>query len=274
MIVYIAVNIGFFALGYFTGGNSLPLGLTTTVFPITIEMFFELLTRMSDLSTNIAKISENSSAILSELRKVTETRPEIVMGPQVSTALVRARTMQLNATSAIYAMWTVFPYDEDLKKYFEETLRKGIYTRRLIDIETVPLDSIMDHVERYWDLIWKGLYEVYFVEKVYYEAIVVDHKEAAIFHYPGDVNLPFDFSHPPKLLRNRLMPFENAIFGVKNAILGITDLIKPCNHPDKPFIKNKPETRRFPEQRVWRGYRHLHPNPNPKFSNAKLSSRL
>ncbi|MEM2129023.1 MAG: hypothetical protein QXZ70_00340 [Candidatus Bathyarchaeia archaeon] len=68
----------------------------------------------------------------------------------------------------------------------------------------------------------------------------------------GGVNLSFDFSHPPKLLRNRLMPFENAIFGVKNAILGIADLIKPCNQADKPFIKNKPETRLFLEQRVWR----------------------
>jgi hypothetical protein len=69
----------------------------------------------------------------------------------------------------------------------------------------------------------------------------------------GAVNLSSDFSHPPKLLRIRLMPFENAIFGVKNAILGIAYLIKPCNQADNPFIKNKPETWLFSEQRLWCG---------------------
>ena len=39
----------------------------------------------------------------------------------------------------------------------------------------------------------------------------------------------------------RLMPFENAIFRVKNAILGIAYLIKPCNQSDNSFIKNKPK---------------------------------
>jgi hypothetical protein len=57
----------------------------------------------------------------------------------------------------------------------------------------------------------------------------------------GGVNLSFDFSHPPKLLRIRLMPFENAVFGVKNAILGIIHLIKPCNQSGNSFIKNKPK---------------------------------
>jgi hypothetical protein len=55
------------------------------------------------------------------------------------------------------------------------------------------------------------------------------------------------------------MPFENAIFGVKNAILGIACLIKPCNQGDNSFTKNKPETRLFPEQRVWCGGWDLNP---------------
>jgi len=75
----------------------------------------------------------------------------------------------------------------------------------------------------------------------------------------GAVNLSSDFSHPPKLLRIRLMRFENAIFGVKNAILGIAYLIKPCNQADNPFIKNKPETWLFSEQRVWCGGWGLNP---------------
>jgi hypothetical protein len=75
----------------------------------------------------------------------------------------------------------------------------------------------------------------------------------------GAVNLSSGFDHSPKLLRNRLMPFENAIFGVKNAILGITDLMEPCNQTDNSFIKNKPETRLFPEQRVWCGGWDPHP---------------
>jgi hypothetical protein len=43
------------------------------------------------------------------------------------------------------------------------------------------------------------------------------------------------------------------VFGVRNGILRIASLIKPCNQSDKPFIKNKLKAWLFPEQRVWRG---------------------
>jgi len=70
------------------------------------------------------------------------------------------------------------------------------------------------------------------------------------------------------------MPFENAIFGVKNTILGIADLIKPCDQADKLFIKNKPEQWLFPEQRVWCRYKNFNPILNPKPSNAKVALEL
>jgi len=70
------------------------------------------------------------------------------------------------------------------------------------------------------------------------------------------------------------MPFENAIFGVRNGISDIADLIKPCNQSDNSFIKNKPEPWLFSEQRVWRGYRNLHPIPNPKAFSKRLLLKL
>ena len=77
----------------------------------------------------------------------------------------------------------------------------------------------------------------------------------------GSVNLSSDFDHSEKLLRFRSM----AVFGVNNGILRIADLIKPCNQSGKFFIKNKPETRLSPEQRVWCGGWDLNPRRRSLF---------
>jgi len=58
----------------------------------------------------------------------------------------------------------------------------------------------------------------------------------------GALNLSFDFVHFDKLLNFRLTSSKDWILGVKNGILSITTLIKPCNQTDNFFIKNKPET--------------------------------
>jgi hypothetical protein len=48
-------------------------------------------------------------------------------------------------------------------------------------------------------------------------------------------------------------------FGVRNVISRIVNLIKLCNHSDKPFIRNKPKAWLLLEQRVWRREWDLNP---------------
>jgi hypothetical protein len=79
----------------------------------------------------------------------------------------------------------------------------------------------------------------------------------------GALNLSFDFVHFDKLLNFRLTSSKDWILGVKNGILRIASLIKPCNQSDNSFIKNKPETRLSPEQTVWYGGLFSTSNPIP-----------
>jgi len=88
------------------------------------------------------------------------------------------------------------------------------------------------------------------------------------------LNLSFDFVHFDKLLNFRLTSSKDVILGVKNGILLTTNLIKCCNYNDKSFIKKGSESRHFSDQNLWRGYRNLHPIPNPKSSNTRLISEL
>ena len=75
----------------------------------------------------------------------------------------------------------------------------------------------------------------------------------------GALNLSFDFVHFDKLLNFRLTSSKDWILGVKNGILRIASLIKPCNQSDNSFIKNKPESWLSSKQRVWRGVWDLNP---------------
>ena len=74
----------------------------------------------------------------------------------------------------------------------------------------------------------------------------------------GALNLSFDFVHFDKLLNFRLISCKDVILGVKNGILCIASLIKPCNQSDNSFIKNKPEPWLSSKQRVWCGGLGLH----------------
>lgn len=100
-------------------------------------------------------------------------------------ALLEASTIQRSANQSIDAMWTILPYDENLKSYFNETMSKQKFTRRLIDLKNIPSSDILDHLHTYWSLLKDVHYQVFFTQGIDYEVLIVDHKEAALFHYPG-----------------------------------------------------------------------------------------
>lgn len=85
-------------------------------------------------------------------------------------------------------MWTQHSYDDDLKKYFAETLsREGIQTIRIVDALTVQLDDLMDHICASWAHLQKGTYQIYIGKLVEFEAMVIDYNAAGLFIYsaPG-----------------------------------------------------------------------------------------
>jgi hypothetical protein len=81
-------------------------------------------------------------------------------------------------------MWTLFPYDDALKDYFRKTLAQNVYTRRLIDTAHAARADIADHLWESRESIASGNYRVYLVNNVSFEVLIVDHGEAAVFHYP------------------------------------------------------------------------------------------
>lgn len=131
-------------------------------------------------ATGVALLGE---LLYRQLTTIGSPTPELLTS--MEEALERASKMQKPARDKIYAMWTIVPYMEHLKGYFGNTLSKNIYTERLIDIKNVPIADILDHIEASWDPLSKKLYEIYFVQDVDYEVLVVDSREAALFHYPG-----------------------------------------------------------------------------------------
>lgn len=98
-------------------------------------------------------------------------------------ALERARRLHASASKSVEAMWTLVPYDDALKDYFSETLAEKIYTCRLVATQTVSRSDLLDHIERSWDYLAAGTYEIYVVSECHYEALVVNHDNAGLFFY-------------------------------------------------------------------------------------------
>lgn len=111
--------------------------------------------------------------------------PVPVVLTEVRAALDRAGDMQRPARTSIWATWTSINYDETLKRYFAETLSKGVQTTRIIDMRSNTIDHILDHIRESWQRIQAATYEVFVTYGVAYELLVVDHSRAAIFHFPG-----------------------------------------------------------------------------------------
>lgn len=183
-LVYGITDIVFSLIGYFLVERTLGLAISLPLALLLLQTGYELSKKIDSILSELSKMGNSIMDELStKIDLITRAYPEVLT--DVTLALDRARAMQTDAELAIYAMWTVVQYDESLKEYFEKTLSSGIYTRRLIDIKTISSNDILDHLEKYWTLIWEGTYEVYFVDRISYEVIVVDHKDAAIFHYPA-----------------------------------------------------------------------------------------
>ena len=99
-------------------------------------------------------------------------------------ALLRARNLQGGASQRVDAMWTLLPYDEELRKYFAETLSDTrLFTRRIVAARTVGRDDLLDHIDKSWQYLAGGSYEIFLVRECNYEALMVDNKIAGLFFY-------------------------------------------------------------------------------------------
>ncbi len=99
--------------------------------------------------------------------------------------LSEARKLQDKAKRRVETMWTLFPYDDTLLQYFEQTLaRPNIYTVRIVAANTVPREHLLDHIERSWQYLADDSYELYLIRECNYEAMIVDSVSAAgLFFY-------------------------------------------------------------------------------------------
>jgi len=134
---------------------------------------------VGDLSTNVADLSDTVDQqvqILTDLHGM-----EVLFDHQE--ALTRARSLQDDAERSIAAMWTNVPYDETLQQYFADTLAKSPYSVRIVAADSVSRDDLLDHVEKSWNHLAAGKYEIYLVQECSYEALVIDRSTAALFIY-------------------------------------------------------------------------------------------
>jgi hypothetical protein len=99
-------------------------------------------------------------------------------------ALLRARNLQASASQRVDAMWTLLPYDDELEKYFAETLSDTrLFTRRIIAARTVSREALLDHIDKSWKYLAGGSYEIFLVRECNYEALMVDSATAGLFFY-------------------------------------------------------------------------------------------
>jgi hypothetical protein len=122
------------------------------------------------------------AAVAEQLRALTDLR-EMEIFYEKDDALIRARRLQSSASQGVDAMWTLIPYDDALRQYFAETLRERIYTSRIVSASNVPLEHLLDHIDKSWEYLAAGTYQLHLVRECNYEALIVDHTTAGLFFY-------------------------------------------------------------------------------------------
>lgn len=92
--------------------------------------------------------------------------------------LREAETTLSHASSQINTMWTQMPLDAELKAYFGRTLSqasgKKIHTTRLIDITSVPIDQILEHIDDAWSFLENLSYKIVLIAGAPFEMIYTD----------------------------------------------------------------------------------------------------
>jgi hypothetical protein len=161
--------------------------ITLSRLPRRLAQELELLAdELRPLNTSVAELSVNvgelSDTVNQQIQALTDLHGmEVLFDHQ--DALVRARALQADAQRSITAMWTTVPYDDTLQQYFEETLATSPYSVRIVATESVSQSDLLDHVEKSWDHLSAGKYEIYLVQECNYEALVIDRSTAALFIY-------------------------------------------------------------------------------------------
>jgi hypothetical protein len=134
------------------------------------------------------QIIELQGSLATQLATIESLRRFQKVEFQIAAALTSARALQNEATQSVSAMWTQHQYDQELKDYFAETLSKsGIQTERVVDVLTVKLDDLLDHIRLSWPHLVAGSYVIYITKIVEFESILIDHHKAGLFIYsaPG-----------------------------------------------------------------------------------------
>jgi hypothetical protein len=130
-----------------------------------------------ELETQITELREIASE---QFRIFTDLQGlEIVY--EFDDALRKARNLLSSANASVSAMWTLLPYDDALRSYFNDTLATCPFTKRVIDIGNISRDDLFDHIEASWEHLASHRYEIYLVRDCNYEAMVVDRKHGALF---------------------------------------------------------------------------------------------
>jgi hypothetical protein len=136
--------------------------------------------RLIELTEQLGNLSD---AIDNQFKRLADQHGMEMLFNQAE-ALEKARTLQDSAKNRVDAMWTFLPYDDVLQQYFTETLVDGsIFTRRIVAARNVPLDHLLDHIEKTWDRLASQTYEIHLVPDCNFEIVITDREKAALFIY-------------------------------------------------------------------------------------------
>lgn len=217
-----------------SGGTTFVIVVLSTIGVLLLRIGADLLNpknpAMENLRESLKGLEGITSGILRELDEIKKAlsylteravpQPEIVH--DMKAALDRAAGMQRDAKNHICAVWAAVPYGDELRSYYEETTSIGVPTRRLINITTISVNDIVDHMQRSWEALWSGKYQVFFTTALTYEMLIVDGEEAAYFHFPA-------YSFACSFIRHDERLFVNGVQAEWDAVRGDSTPFIPRN---------------------------------------------
>lgn len=175
-------NLLRFALALITGMVTYVAVTELTLRRLPSRVASQVAVLREELSAVSTQMNALNGVVAEQLRTLTNLREFETFYDQ-DDALVKARALQSSASKSVQAMWTLVPYDEALTEYFAETLAAGIYTSRIVSTHAVSAEHLLDHIDRSWEYLAAGTYDLHLVRECNYEALVVDHGTAGMFFY-------------------------------------------------------------------------------------------
>jgi hypothetical protein len=161
--------------------------LLTILFGVLVRIAAALIGPKSLVPARLGSIHEvisHTQRDVAHLVRQASAQPELLT--DIESALERARSMHDSADILIDAVWGAFPPGKVLDNYFEITLAKDIFTRRIISIgKSNTVEVILKHIRDHWARLVSKKYKIFITRPLPYEMLIVDNEEAAYFHFPG-----------------------------------------------------------------------------------------